>query len=55
MGHLNDEWRAAGLPEAGLRIGIHTGPLVAGSLGTGPRMEFCLLGDTANVGAGSSS
>jgi adenylate cyclase len=51
MGHLNDEWRAASLPEAGLRIGIHTGPLVAGSLGTGPRMEFCLLGDTANVGA----
>jgi class 3 adenylate cyclase len=25
--------------------------MVAGSLGTGPRMEFCLLGDTANVGA----
>jgi adenylate cyclase len=51
MGRLNDDWRVAGLPEAGLRIGIHTGPMVAGSLGTGPRMEFCLLGDTANVGA----
>jgi adenylate cyclase len=51
MGRLNDDWRAEGQPEAGLRIGIHTGPLVAGSLGTGPRMEFCLLGDTANVGA----
>jgi class 3 adenylate cyclase len=25
--------------------------MVAGSLGTGARMEFCLLGDTANVGA----
>ena len=35
MGRLNDDWRAEGLPEAGLRIGIHTGPLVAGSLGTG--------------------
>jgi adenylate cyclase len=51
MGRLNDDWRSEGQPEAGLRIGIHTGPLVAGSLGTGPRMEFCLLGDTANVGA----
>ncbi|MFC7690938.1 CHASE2 domain-containing protein [Paeniroseomonas aquatica] len=51
MEALNAEWRAAGLPEAGLRIGIHTGPLVAGSLGRGERMEFCLLGDTANVGA----
>ena len=51
MRALNAGWRAAGLPEAGLRIGLHTGPLVAGSLGRGDRMEFCLLGDTANVGA----
>jgi adenylate cyclase len=51
MRDLNAHWRAAGLPVAGLRIGIHTGPLVAGSLGQGPHMEFCLLGDTANTGA----
>jgi class 3 adenylate cyclase len=51
MARLNDEWLAAGMPAAGLRVGLHTGTLVAGSLGTGPRMEFCLLGDTANVGA----
>lgn len=51
MSHLNHGWRAAGLPEAGLRVGLHTGRLVAGSLGTGPHMEYCLLGDTANVGA----
>jgi class 3 adenylate cyclase len=51
MERLNDEWGAAGQPRAGFRIGLHTGRLVAGALGTGPRMEFCLLGDTANVGA----
>jgi class 3 adenylate cyclase len=51
MQRLNEHWRASGQPEAGLRIGIHTGPMVAGSLGTGARLEFCLLGDTANVGA----
>jgi adenylate cyclase len=51
MDRLNDAWHTAGLPEGGLRVGLHTGPLIAGSLGTGPRMEFCLLGDTANVGA----
>ncbi len=51
MAALNAAWRAEGLPEAGLRIGIHTGPMVAGSLGRGERMEYCLLGDTANVGA----
>jgi class 3 adenylate cyclase len=51
MRELNASWRAAGLPVAGMRIGIHTGPLVAGSLGNGPHMEYCLLGDTANTAA----
>jgi len=51
MALLNDGWHAAGLPEAGLRVGLHTGELVAGSLGSGPRLEYCLLGDTANIGA----
>jgi adenylate cyclase len=51
METLNDEWAASGLPVGGLRVGLHTGPMVAGSLGTGARMEFCLLGDTANIGA----
>jgi adenylate cyclase len=51
MAQLNDDWSARGLPMGGLRVGLHTGPMVAGSLGTGARMEFCLLGDTANTGA----
>jgi adenylate cyclase len=51
METLNDGWAAVGLPVGGLRVGLHTGPMVAGSLGTGARMEFCLLGDTANIGA----
>jgi class 3 adenylate cyclase/CHASE2 domain-containing sensor protein len=51
MAQLNDNWNAEGLPVGGLRIGLHTGPMVAGSLGKGARMEFCLLGDTANIGA----
>jgi adenylate cyclase len=51
MADLNDAWCAEGLPVGGLRVGVHTGPMVAGSLGKGARMEFCLLGDTANVGA----
>jgi adenylate cyclase len=49
MRQLNDTWRNEGLPAAGMRVGIHTGPLVAGSLGNGPHMEYCLLGDTANT------
>jgi class 3 adenylate cyclase/CHASE2 domain-containing sensor protein len=49
MRQLNEGWRSQGLPTAGMRVGIHTGPLVAGSLGNGPHMEYCLLGDTANT------
>ncbi|HEY0185306.1 MAG TPA: adenylate/guanylate cyclase domain-containing protein [Rhodopila sp.] len=51
MHGLNDAFSAEGLPVGGLRVGLHTGPMVAGSLGTGSRIEFCLAGDTANVGA----
>jgi adenylate cyclase len=48
---LNEEWRSVGLPIAGLRVGIHTGPLVVGSIGSGPHMEYSVLGDTVNIAA----
>jgi adenylate cyclase len=48
---LNRQWQAEGLPAVGVRIGIHTGPLVAGSLGGLRHMEYSLLGDTANTAA----
>ncbi len=48
---LNRQWQAEGLPPIGIRIGIHTGPLVAGSLGGLRHMEYSLLGDTANTAA----
>jgi adenylate cyclase len=51
MRRLNEQWRAEGQPSAGIRVGVHTGPLVAGSLGRGEKIEYCLLGDTANTGA----
>lgn len=48
---LNQRWQAEGLPPIGIRVGIHTGPLVAGSLGGLRHMEYSLLGDTANIAA----
>ena len=51
MDRLNREWQDAGLPIAGLRIGIYTGPLVAGSIGSGPHMEYSVLGDSVNIAA----
>jgi len=48
---LNQRWKAESLPSIVIRIGIHTGPLVAGSLGGIRHREYSLLGDTANTAA----
>jgi class 3 adenylate cyclase len=48
---LNRRWQAEGLPPVVIRVGIHTGPLVAGSLGGVRHREYSLLGDTANTAA----
>ena len=49
LDELNAQWKARGLPETGMRIGIHTGPLVAGSLGSSDRQEYTVIGDTVNT------
>jgi adenylate cyclase len=48
---LNAAFRARGLPEAAIRVGIHTGPLVTGSLGSSARRKYAVVGDTVNVAA----
>ena len=48
---LNAQLRAEGLPEMRVRIGIHTGPVLAGSVGTPERWEFSVVGDTVNCAA----
>jgi adenylate cyclase len=46
---LNPLWVARGLSPIGIRIGIFTGPLVAGSLGGSERLEYTVIGDSVNV------
>jgi adenylate cyclase len=46
---LNRQWRAEGRPRSGMRIGIFTGPVVAGTLGSADRSEYVTVGDTMNT------
>lgn len=48
---LNQEWQTRGLPTTKMRVGIFTGPIVAGSLGGKDRLEYGVIGDSVNIAA----
>jgi adenylate cyclase len=51
MEQLNRCWREQELPTARMRVGIHSGPAVVGSLGSERRLKFTSVGDTVNTAA----
>lgn len=48
---LNQRFKAEGKPLIRIGIGIHTGPLIAGSVGGKRRANYSVIGDTVNVAA----
>jgi adenylate cyclase len=48
---LNAARVAAGRPPLELKIGVHTGPVVAGTIGAADRHDYTVIGDTVNVAA----
>lgn len=46
---LNARWRAQGEPEVRIGMGIHSGELIAGNIGSAYKMEFTVVGDTVNT------
>ncbi len=46
---LNEERRADGRPEVHFRIGINSGAMLAGNLGSDERMEYTVVGDAVNL------
>src|SRR6185295_1512775 len=46
---MNIDWKAQGLPTVGMRVGIFTGEVVVGCLGSAQRMKYTTIGDTVNT------
>lgn len=47
----HDEAVAQGRPAIRLRVGIHSGPVVVGNIGTSSRINYTIVGDTVNAAA----
>ena len=48
---LRKEWEAEGLPPVSMRVGIYTGEVAAGSVGSDDRFEYAVIGDAVNTAA----
>ena len=46
---LRRTWRAEGLPEIEIGVGINSGPMVVGNMGSDLRFDYTVMGDAVNM------
>ena len=51
MADLNKVWESEGKPVLDIGIGINTGDMVVGNMGSSSRMDYTLMGDNVNLGS----
>jgi adenylate cyclase len=51
LAELREIWKKEGRPEMFMRIGINTGQMVVGNMGSINRMDYTMMGDSVNLAA----
>jgi adenylate cyclase len=51
LGELNREWAARGMPQLDIGIGINSGDMIAGNIGSSSIMSYTVIGDNVNLGS----
>jgi adenylate cyclase len=51
LGELNRQWAAEGKPPLDIGIGVNSGEMIAGNIGSASIMSYTVIGDNVNLGA----
>ena len=51
LGELNRKWAAEGRPQLDIGVGVNSGDMIAGNIGSSSIMSYTVIGDNVNLGS----
>jgi adenylate cyclase len=51
LGRLNKDWKARGMAQLDIGVGINSGEMIAGNIGSSSIMSYTVIGDNVNLGS----